>query len=116
MSLMVWHAAGRIVQNESDDIYALHCDDALVLAAQANSADFAALYERYVDPIYRFCFRRLGNRAAAEDATSVVFERALKALPRFTTGSFRAWLFTIARNAITDVHRADRGDQNLSAA
>jgi RNA polymerase sigma-70 factor, ECF subfamily len=58
----------------------------------------------------------LGNRAAAENATSVVFERALKAFPRFTTGSFRAWLFTIARNAITDVHRADRGDQNLSAA
>jgi RNA polymerase sigma-70 factor, ECF subfamily len=116
MSVMVWHAAGRIVKDGSDDIYALRSDDALVLAAQANCADFAALYERYVDPIYRFCYRRLGNRAAAEDATSVVFERALKALPRFTTGSFRAWLFTIARNAITDVHRADRGDQHLAAA
>jgi RNA polymerase sigma factor (sigma-70 family) len=46
----------------------------------------------------------------------VVFERALKALPRFTTGSFRAWLFTIARNAIANMHRRDRGEQNLSKA
>jgi RNA polymerase sigma-70 factor (ECF subfamily) len=116
MSLMVWHAAGRDVQDESADLHVIHSDDALVLAAQANSADYAALYQRYVDPVYRFCYRRLGNRAAAEDATSVVFERALKALPRFTTGSFRGWLFTIARNAITDVHRSNKGDQDIAVA
>jgi RNA polymerase sigma-70 factor (ECF subfamily) len=104
------------VQDESDDLQVLHSDDALVLAAQANSADFAALYQRCVDPVYRFCYRRLGNRAAAEDATSVVFERALKALPRFTTGSFRGWRFTIARNAVTDVHRPNKGDQDIAVA
>jgi RNA polymerase sigma-70 factor (ECF subfamily) len=115
MGLMVWPAADHITHDSIDDFGVLQADDAPVLAAQANSADFAALYERYVDPIYRFCYRRLGNRAA-EDATSVVFERSLKALPRFITGSFRAWLFTIARNAIADMHRRDRGEQNLSNA
>jgi hypothetical protein len=52
MGLMVWPAAGRIANDSIDDLGVLQADDALVLAAQANSADFAALYERFVDPIY----------------------------------------------------------------
>jgi RNA polymerase sigma-70 factor (ECF subfamily) len=114
---MVGRVAGRIAfeVNESDRS-APPSDEALVLAAQADRAEFAALYLRYITPIYRFCYRRLGDRARAEDATSAVFERAMNALPRFKTGSFRAWLFTIARNTVTDLHRANRSDQDLDAA
>lgn len=86
-------------------------DEALVAAAQADSAAFAALYLRYVDLIYRFCYRRLGDRTAAEDATSRIFERTLRALPKYRAGSFRSWLFTIARNTITDVYRSERPDR-----
>lgn len=110
------HVASRPLCTRETESRDWESDDVLVLAAQADRADFAALYRRYVDPVYRFCYRRLGDRAAAEDATSRVFERALRALPRFQTGSFRAWLFTIARNTVTDAYRADRGDQPLAAA
>lgn len=86
-------------------------DEALVAAAQDDPAAFAALYLRYVDLVYRFCYRRLGNRTAAEDATSRIFERALRALPRYRAGSFRSWLFTTARNTITDLYGSERADR-----
>lgn len=82
-------------------------DAALVLAAQRDPRAFAHLYLRYVDPVYRYCHRRLGTKEAAEDATSAVFAKALAAIPRYRTenASFRAWLFAIAHNVVVDLHR-----------
>lgn len=71
---------------------------------------FAPLYLRYVDPIYRYCFRRLGSREEAEDATSLVFVKTLAALATFRPDgpSFRAWLFSIAHNTVADERRRSR--------
>ena len=91
-------------------------DEALVVAAQLDRTAFGPLYERYVDAVFRFCYRRLGNRAAAEDATSRVFERTLAALPNYRGGPFRAWLFAIVRNVVVDHHRASRANQPLDVA
>jgi RNA polymerase sigma-70 factor (ECF subfamily) len=77
----------------------------LVQQARREPADFGPLYERYVDQIYRYCFQALGDRDSAEDATSQTFAKALAALPRYRDNSFRGWLFTIARNAVTDIRR-----------
>jgi RNA polymerase sigma-70 factor (ECF subfamily) len=78
---------------------------AIVALARQNPAAFAPLYEAYLAPVYRYCYRRLGSREAAEDATSQVFERALRSLGSFRGGSFRAWLFAIAHNAVADAWR-----------
>lgn len=84
-------------------------DEELVAAARHDRAAFALLYRRYATPIYRYCDRALGDRAAAEEVTQTVFLRALAALPAFRDGgSFRSWLFAIAHNAIADAHRARR--------
>jgi RNA polymerase sigma-70 factor, ECF subfamily len=85
-------------------------DAALVARAQQDRESFALLYDRYLDRIYRFCYRRLDSREAAEDATSAVFTKALTALGTYQErpGGFRAWIFTIAHNVVTDVYR-DRG-------
>jgi RNA polymerase sigma-70 factor (ECF subfamily) len=80
-------------------------ETAIVARALLDPAAFAPLYQRYLDPVYRYCHRRLGSREAAEDATSLVFERAFRSLSAFRSGSFRAWLFAIAHNAITDTYR-----------
>src|SRR5438552_8926893 len=53
--------------------------------------------------------RDLARRAEAEDVTSEVFHRALVAMPRFEPRRpFLAFLYTIARNVITDRTRRER--------
>lgn len=89
-------------------------DAALVIAARADGRRFAALYRRYVDRIYRYSFRRLGSKEAAEDATSVIFSRALAAIDTCNPESFRPWLFTIAHNVIVSELR-DRARRPQSA-
>jgi RNA polymerase sigma factor (sigma-70 family) len=100
----------------------LMTDALLVARAQRDPAAFAPLYEAYFDPVYRYCYHRLGSWEAAEDATSVIFTNALAALPRYRagsrSGSFRSWLFAIAHNVVVNEYRAGsrRTMQSLVAA
>jgi RNA polymerase sigma-70 factor (ECF subfamily) len=82
-------------------------DSELVERAQSDPEAFEALYLRYIDSIHAHCFWRLGDREAAEDATSQIFTQALAGLPRFDErrGSFRSWLFTIAHHVVVDQYR-----------
>ena len=79
-------------------------DRLLIEAAQADSARFVEIYERYVDRIYAFVSRRTENRALAEDITSQVFEQALSTIRRYEWRGVpvSAWLFRIASNALAD--------------
>jgi RNA polymerase sigma-70 factor, ECF subfamily len=83
---------------------------ALVRAAQADSAAFAPLYDRYLPRVYRYLRARTDSEEAAADLTQDVFLRALDALPSYQARGlpFSAWLFRIARNAVTDTHRRRR--------
>jgi RNA polymerase sigma-70 factor (ECF subfamily) len=91
-------------------------DDQLLAAAQQALPAFEHLYRRYVNDVYRFCHRRLGTEADAADATSVVFTRALTNIKSCQAHSFRPWLFTIARNVVTDHYRAARPVEMLTEA
>lgn len=93
-------------------------DAAWVVAAQTNRQAFGSLYERYVEAVYRYCYHRLGNRETAEDATSLIFTKALGALARYRPdrGSFRSWLFVIAHNAVADDFRRTRPVAPLAEA
>ena len=90
-------------------------DAALVAAARRDRASFAPLYLRYVDPVFRYCLRRLGSREAAEDATAQVFTKAIGALPGYRENgpSFRSWLFAIAHNVLVDAGRSARPQDTL---
>jgi RNA polymerase sigma-70 factor (ECF subfamily) len=84
-------------------------DEELVVLAKSDPEIFGQLYERYAGPIEGFIRSRVdGNYALAQDLTSQVFTKAFAALPRYTTGPFRGWLYQIARNAIIDDHRRRR--------
>jgi RNA polymerase sigma-70 factor, ECF subfamily len=87
-------------------------DRLLIEAAQADPARFVEIYERHVDRIYAYVSRRTGNRAAAEDITSQVFERALASIGRFEWRGLpvSVWLFRIAANALAD-HWRERSHQ-----
>lgn len=75
------------------------------MAARLDRQAFGRLYDRYVLAIYRYCYGRLGSREEAEDATSLVFSRALAALSGYRGGPFRSWLFAIAHNVVLNMRR-----------
>jgi len=89
----------------------------LVAAAQADPAAFGPLYDRYLQPVYRYLYSRLGNAHEAEDVASQTFIAAYEALPRYREqGQFAAWLFRIARSKMNDHFRRNRFEVGLDAA
>lgn len=80
-------------------------DDALVVEALADPAAFDQLYERYHADISHFVRSRVTDIHQAEDIVSQIFLQALRGLPSYRSGSFRGWLYRIARNVIVDSYR-----------
>ena len=79
---------------------------ALVRRAQTDARAFGALYDRYVQRVYRYCLYRTNQPHEAEDLTAQIFLAALEGLPRYRQdGHFAAWLFSIARNKVAEYHR-----------
>jgi len=91
-------------------------DEALVALALGDRQAFGLLYDRYVGPVFRYCLGRLGDREAAEDATSLVFARALAALPSHRGPSVRSWFFAIAHNVVLKARRDAPAGRPLDAA
>lgn len=89
---------------------------ATVARAKTDRAAFAALYDHYLTPVYRYCLLRLDSREAAEDATSQVFTRALASLDACRDETFGGWLFAIARSVVADQWRKNRPTETLDAA
>jgi RNA polymerase sigma factor (sigma-70 family) len=83
-------------------------DAELVREARSASgqAAFAALYRRYLAPLYRYFTARTGDVGAAEDLAAQTFVAALEGLPRYRErGAFAGWLFTIAARRLADYQR-----------
>jgi RNA polymerase sigma-70 factor (ECF subfamily) len=87
----------------------------LVERAKRDPREFGALYDRHFQQIYRFVYSRVREQTAAEDVTSEIFIKALRAMPRYqdTGRPFAAWLYQIAVNAIADRYRTLRPSQSL---
>lgn len=83
-------------------------DEELAARAARDFGAFAQLYERYLEPVYRYVRSQTRDRAVAEDLTAHVFFKALSAAGTFKgDGSYRSWIFTIARNVVAS-WRAER--------
>ena len=96
---------GAALHERAETVTAPREEATQIALAQRDPRAFAPLYLHYADAVYRYCYRRLGDPEAAADATSLVFTRALGALPRYHDGAFRSWLFAIAHNAVIDARR-----------
>ena len=77
--------------------------------------DFDQWFREHRPTVYRYVRFRLATREAAEDVTSEVFMKALRALDRYdpNRASPRTWLLRIARNAVTDHLRSLRRRSSL---
>lgn len=69
----------------------------------SQTTDLDEVFSRYLDPVYRFLYSRLGNREDAEDLTSEVFLKATRQLDsKRAEASVAQWLFTVARTVLAD--------------
>jgi RNA polymerase sigma-70 factor (ECF subfamily) len=92
-------------------------DEARLVEAARNGerAAFAEIYRRHYDAVYAYLFYRSGDAMLAEDLAGEVF---LKLVERISGYTYRgqpilAWLYTVARNLLTDHHRRVGQDDPL---
>lgn len=86
-------------------------DDARLVEEYLNGDTYAfrALIQRYLASVFGVAFRLVGNQHDAEDITQHTFTKAWKSLNSFDpTGSFKAWILSIARNSAIDFLRAKK--------
>lgn len=71
-------------------------------------AAFQDLYSRYRKSLYLYLLRSSSSEAEADDLYQEAWSRVINAKQYFTSGSFKAWVFRIARNLQIDNFRRQR--------
>jgi RNA polymerase sigma-70 factor (ECF subfamily) len=76
-------------------------------AQKGDAEAVAALYQTYVQRIFRYILYRVSTAADAEDLTAEVFLKMVEGLPKYrlTGAPFEAWLYRIAVARIVDYRR-----------
>jgi RNA polymerase sigma-70 factor (ECF subfamily) len=79
----------------------------VALAKKGNEEAVTFLYETHVESIFGYIRYRVASVEIAQDLTSEVFLRMVRGLSSYKDQGvpFRAWLFRIAANLITDHYR-----------
>ena len=86
-------------------------------AARGSPRAFAAVYERYHQPLYRYCRSIVRDDLDAQDALQSTFAGALSALKRGQRNApLRPWLFRIAHNEAISVIRRRSRESELDLA
>src|SRR3954452_24459411 len=77
------------------------------LADDRTGDSLRTLYRRYSDELYGFAYQALGDRGAADEVVQDVFTSVWRHAGSYDRrrGSFRTWVYRIARNAIIDRRR-----------
>ncbi|MCH5182713.1 MAG: sigma-70 family RNA polymerase sigma factor [Oscillospiraceae bacterium] len=67
----------------------------------------------YVEPIFRFCCKRLSNRHDAEDLASEIVCHALEGMKKYHIESLDAWVWRIAHNRYARLIHARNQEQSF---
>lgn len=82
-------------------------DEALAQRVTSETIAFATLYERYRKKVHRYVRSQVPDHATAEDLTAQIFIKSLAAASGFRAdGSYRSWIFQIARNTVATWKKA----------
>lgn len=74
-----------------------------------------ALYRRYYQNVFYYCFKIIGNREDALDASSDIFLKVIENLNFLQQAiTFQAWLFRIARNQATNYYYQNQKNRCVS--
>ena len=87
---------------------------ALKEAQRGSTVAFGQVYGEFSSRVFGLCRKMLGSQAAAEDATSEVFERAYEALDQYDRDRpFDRWILTIASRHCLNRLRRERLEVRL---
>lgn len=85
-------------------------DEELMETVQKGNVNaMSTLFERYHRQLFGFFVRLTRDRQLSEDLTQATFERILRYRNSYRgDGSFRSWIFSVARNVQVDHYRKNR--------
>jgi RNA polymerase sigma factor (sigma-70 family) len=108
--------APRVPARRAPVRHSLLSDERLAqLVGTGDERAFATLYERYHQPLYRYCRSMLRHEADAQDALQSAMASAYAALQRSRRDApLRPWLFRIAHNESISVMRRRRPAAELT--
>lgn len=85
--------------------------------AQGDASCLGTLFERHNGAVYQYCRQMIRQNAQAEDLVQEVFIRILKKAASFRRdGSFKAWMFRIARNTTLEYLRKAKRRGELASS
>ena len=86
-----------------------------VMATMPVYEGFGLLYQRHYAAVFAFAYRRVGDRARAEDVAAQTFLQALQAFPRYEErgAPVASWLLRIAANIMAEQARRRRRELPL---
>lgn len=75
-----------------------------------NIDEFTKIYEAYYERIFKYIYYKIGDKHMSEELCSQVFEKIILNYNKFSgsEGSLDGWIFTIAKNVITDNYRKSK--------
>lgn len=88
----------------------IQAEERILKAAIDNPAAFGPIYEKYYIQLFRYTLQRVDNELIAAEIVSDVFAKAIYNLPKykFKGYPFGAWLYRVAFNEITNLHRKNK--------
>lgn len=84
--------------------------------AKKDSRQFAPLYKKYHEAIFRYVYKRVDDEESAYDITSCVFVKALAGLHKyeFRGVPISSWLFRIAKSELYQSFRDKKAQRTVS--
>jgi RNA polymerase sigma-70 factor (ECF subfamily) len=100
-----YHKTSAVIQEEWE----------WILKAKENPYHFSKLYDRYYQPIYLYIYKRTLNKELSGEISSMVFSKALHALPSYTNKGlpFSSWLYKIAQNETAYYFRKHKTTEHI---
>jgi RNA polymerase sigma-70 factor (ECF subfamily) len=105
---------GKTPGRNSKDPKANVEDTLLIGVAKGDEAAFRRLYDMYVDRLFVFCRKMMGDGDAAKDALQNAFIRIYERADTYSPSTNpTAWIYRLTRNVCIDMIRAAKDHDNL---
>lgn len=87
-----------------------------IALAKENPKNFAPLYEKYHEQIFRYVYQRMDDKQSAYDVTSQVFLKAINNLKKFEYRGvpLSSWLYRIAKSELNQSFRDHKAKRTIN--